>query len=529
MKSAIFCFFFFFSTALFCLEDSVDKHRLQEFIHYQPTGPNPIGYLSIEKHRMIDQSTYLYIKFALDHFKKINVPFVVLRLNTPGGEVFAAMQIAQLLQNLDVNDHIPVIAFIDNWAISAGAMLAYSCRFIAATTTASMGAAEPQTVSNENQMESASEKVNSALRSEFANLARFYGRDPLIAEAMVDKDLILVLREGNIIKLEDENQIRLSGENPDQVISKKGKLLTLNAEQLINLKVADFEVAPQALLPLTEEEKQSGQWPASKNLLFQEPFLASIPQATLISFHDWRISFFAFLSHPLISSLLFMGLIIGIYLEMSHPGFGLPGITALICLTLILLSSFAVQTINWLELIILGAGILLLVMEIFFLPGFGVAGGLGILLTLGGLVALMLPNLQGFNFTLDSEKLNLITFEILKRLAYFFLAIIVSLVIIFVTVRFFSRRFSLFKKLILKGEQESIEGFISGMPKESLPTIGSEGTVFSALRPAGKVEISGQIFVAVSEGKFIEKGERVSVVRVEGAKVVVRNCRLYEK
>lgn len=225
--------------------------RLKAAIAIDPKGENLVGYLSIEKDRAIDESTYLYVKFAIEQYKKRRVSFILLNLNTPGGEVFASMKIANLLHKIDVEDHIPVVAFIDNWAISAGAMLAYSSRFIGIVKSASMGAAEPVTVGAEGKMESASEKVNSALRAEFANLAHFYGRNPLIAEAMVDKDMILVRRHGKVVRLEKEDEIRSQGEDPDEVITRKRKLLTLNAEELIEYGIADFMVQPHALTPIT--------------------------------------------------------------------------------------------------------------------------------------------------------------------------------------------------------------------------------------------------------------------------------------
>src|SRR5262249_45537838 len=150
-------------------------------------------------------------------------------------------------------------------------------------------------------------------------------------------------RDGRITKLEEEKEIRPS----DVIITKKGKLLTLNAELLMEYGVADFMVPPLPLQPLTDQEEASGQWEASKNMLFHEPFFSQIPNAKLIDYRDWRVDFFAFLTHPLISSLLFMGLMIGVYMELNHPGFGVPGIVGLTCLVLILLSSFAIETINW--------------------------------------------------------------------------------------------------------------------------------------------------------------------------------------
>lgn len=499
---------------------SIDQ-KLSEYIHYDSKGPNQVGYLSIGKDRAIDQSTFIYIKFALDHFKKLKVPFVVLELNTPGGEVFAALKICDLLKQLDTNSHIPVVAFVDNWAISAGAMLAYSCRFIGITKSSSMGAAEPVIAGKEGQMESASEKINSALRSEFSNLASFYGKDPLLAEAMVDKDILLVYRDGHIVKLDDEKEIRTKDgkENPDIIITKKGKLLTLNSEQLLQYGVADFIVPPEAVAPITDQEKSQGIWPASKNLLFQEPFFAKIPQATLVAYHDWRVDFFSFLTHPLVSSLLVMGLIIGIYMELNHPGFGVPGILGAICLALILLSSFAVQAASWLEVILLVSGIILLLIEFFVMPSFGVLGVVGILLTFGGLFALMIPHFGSADFNIDLSHLNLVALAVLNRLAWLCGALILSVIAILILARYFSYNFRLFDRLVLKGEQE---GYIAGMEASSLPKLGTKGIAFTTLRPAGKVQIDDRLFDAITKGGFIERGTPIVVAKLEGSKIIVQ-------
>ncbi len=485
-----------------------------KYIHYQENERNLIGYIAIEKDRAIDQSTYLYVKFALEHYKKIGARFILLNLNTPGGEVFAAMKIADLLRKIDIDDHIPVVAFIDDWAISAGAMLAYSSRFIAIVKSSSMGAAEPVLSGAEGKMETASEKINSALRAEFANLASFYDRNPLIAEAMVDKDLILVYRKGEVVRLESEDQIR----NSDEIITRKGKLLTLNAEQLQYYGIADVMVPPHSVAPISEEERKAAEWPAHKSLLFQDPFFAQIPNATIVSYTDWKIDFFAFLSQPMIASILFMGLIIGGYIEISHPGFGIPGIAAISCLALILLSHFAVETINWLELIILAVGVILLLVELLILPGFGVAGILGTILTLVGLFALMLPDIGSVQFSWNFADLNLATIAFLERLEYICFAFLLSVIVISVLAFFFSPRLLKMSRLVLNGEQT---GYTAGPDINTLPAIGSCGLVHASLRPGGKVIIDGKIYDALSTGSFIEAQEKITVLRIDGNQIIV--------
>ncbi len=496
---------------------SLDQ-RLQAAISIKQDSEHLVGYVHLERDRPIDQSTYLYVKFALEHYKKLGVSFILLDLDTPGGEVFASMKIADLLHQIDVQHHIPVVAFIDNWAISAGAMLAYASRFIGITNTASMGAAEPITAGADGKMETASEKINSALRAEFINLAQYYKRNPLIAEAMVDKDMILVCRAGKIIRLEKEDEIISQGANPDQIVSRKGKLLTLNAEELIDYGVADFMVEPHALVLVTPQESAAGEWPASKNLLFQQPFFAQIPQAKIVSFSDWKIGFFSLLSHPLVSSLLFLGLIIGVYMEMSHPGFGFPGVLALICLCFILLSSFAAEAASWLEIIILIAGLILLGVEIFVLPGFGIAGVLGILLTLFALFTLMVPTAGPLEFNWDWDQLNFATLAFIERLGYFIGTLLLSLIIIALLARYLTPTFLRKSRIILEGDQE---GSVAGLETKAMPVVGTEGITHSSMRPGGKILINNQVLDAVTDGIVIDKGEVIVVKKIDGSRIIV--------
>jgi len=492
--------------------------RLQAAIPIKQEGENLIGYIYLERERPIDQSTYLYVKYALEHYKKLGVSFILLDLNTPGGEVFASMKIADLLHQIDVQHHIPVVAFIDNWAISAGAMLAYASRFIGITNTASMGAAEPIMAGADGKMETASEKINSALRAEFINLAQYYKRNPLIAEAMVDKDMILVRRDGQIIRLEKEDEIRTQGPDPDQIVSRMGKLLTLNAEELMDYGVADFMVDLHALAPITPQETAAGEWPASKNLLFQQPFFAQIPQAKIVSFSDWKIGFFSLLSHPLISSLLFLGLIVGVYMEMSHPGFGVPGVVALVCLCFILLSSFAAEAASWLEIIILIAGLVLISVEVFVLPGFGIAGVLGILLTLFALFTLMVPTAGPLEFNWDWDQLNFATLAFLERLGYFIGTLLLSLIVIALLARYLTPTFLRKSRIILEGDQE---GSVAGLEAKAMPAVGTEGIAQSPLRPGGKILINNQVLDAVTDGIVIDKGEPIVVKKIDGSRIIV--------
>lgn len=515
----------FASGNLFAAEQSLEE-RLKSHIHFNPDGPNTIGHLIInDRTTGISESTWLYVKTGLDYYKKSkNRPiFIILELNTPGGEVFAAQKISDALKNLDTQDEIPVVAFINNWAISAGAMLAYSCRFISIVKDASMGAAEPLTVGATGEKEVASEKVNSAIRSDFANRARFFDRNPDIAEGMVDKDIILVWRDGNVVRLGSDSQIKLTDPNPDQIIKAKGKLLTLTAQEMMHYGVADILLLPEKLPAISEAEEESGKWPANKMLLFHQPFFDKIPNATIDSYRmDWKTKFFVLLASPVVSSLLMLGLMVGFYLEMSHPGFGIPGTVALLSLFLIALSTLSLEIANWLEIILLVSGILIIVVDLLILPTFGLLGILGVILFIAGLFGMLLPGLGSVHFDFDTNSLNAAGTAVLERLAWVSGTFLLGCILIVILARYVTPSVAAWSRLVLHGdEQDASRGYIAGAETSKLPPVGSTGEVIATLRPAGKVLINDTIYDAISPGNFIEQGTPIVVTQLDGSVIVV--------
>lgn len=495
--------------------------KLAEHVKFNPNAPNFVGHIVIDdRTNGINESTWLYVQQALKYYKKVKPICVVLELNTPGGEVYAAQKISDALKQVDIQDNIPVIAFINNWAISAGAMLGYSCRFIAITKDAAMGAAEPVLAGTTGEMKEASEKVNSALRTDFANRASFFGRNPDIAEAMVDKDIILVLRHGRITRLSADTQIRNTGSDPDIIISPKGKLLTLNAEQLMQYGVADMLLPPVKLEPITELEQEKGKWPASKTLLFQQPYFAKIPTAVIDEYRmDWKTRFFVILASPVVSSILMLGLMMGLYLEFSNPGVTFPGIVGGLCLFLIILSSLSLDIANWLEVILLVSGLLIIVVDLFLLPTFGLLGIVGALLFFAGLLGMLLPGIGSVNFDYDSHSLNIAGYALLERLAWLCGTLIVGILLILLLSRYVTPNFKAWNRLVLTGHEQN--GYIAGESPQMLPPAGTQGEALTTLRPAGKVLINDKIYDALTAGNFIEKGMPIVVIRLEGSVIIV--------
>jgi len=510
-------FFLFLLIGVQCaLVSETFEEKLAASVHFQEGVAPTIGRIMIDDMKSgINESTWIYVHAALEEYKRTKPGCIILELNTPGGEVYAAQRISDALKEMDTQYGIPVIAYINNWAISAGAMLAYSCRFIVIAKDASMGAAEPVFFGQEGQMKEASEKVNSALRSDFANRAKFFGRNGDIAEKMVDKDLILVERQGKIIRLISEDEIIKAEPTPDIIISPKGKLLTLNAEQLIQYGVADQMLPPIKLEPLTLHEEESGTFPVTKSAIGEIPFFAASPARIETYQMNWQTRFFAFLANPMISSILFLGLMVGFYMEMSSPGFGVPGLIALLSLFFIVLSSFAMQAIGWLEPILLLFGLFLIFLELFFFPTMGILGVLGALFMMAGLIGMMVPGIGAVSF--DGESINAAGEYVLSRLGYLSGALLVSCVIIGLLSRYMTPKLRVMQKIVLSDTPL----LAAGQAKNTTPLqIGEIALVTATLRPAGKISIHHVEYDAISTGGFIEKGKSVRVIDIQGDKII---------
>ncbi len=486
---------------LFCIQGLFGS-EFSFLVTKDERGDVRVGYLAMPRDKPIDNSTYLYVKYALESYVKDGVSFVLLDLDTPGGEVFSALRIGQELRKIDGEYGIPVVALVDDWALSAGALIAYSCRYIGVTSQGSMGAAEPVIVSSDGKMESASEKMVSALRAEFSKAAELYGRNPLIAEAMVDKDLVVVKRGKEIISLLDDAQIQVE----DVVITTKGKLLTLEAKQMEEWNISNFFL--QAL----------GREPLSGKEILKEELFFSFPMQW-ISYENWKIDFFAFLSHPMVSSLLLIGFLIGLYGEVQHPGLGFSALLALFALSGMLLSSFAGQLIGWLEIIILLFGLSLVTLDLIVI-GSWVLGGVGILIALGGLLTMLLPSLVGVSFSWDPKDWGIVLSEWIYRLSLFLCSVFISLIVSCLASRFLLCKSPITRRLVLKESENQKNDSV-----EFFPLVGSLGKSVSSLRPFGKVEIEGAFYEAETDGEFIQTGVWIEVLKVQNRHVKVREKR----
>lgn len=408
----------------------------------------------------ISKATERTLSKGLQQADEKGYDFVIVQLNTYGGAVASADSMRSALLRFPV----PIAAFIDNQAVSAGALISIACDSIYMTTGSTIGAA---TVVNQNG-EPMPDKYQSFMRAMMRSTAQANGRDPKIAEAMVDPTIVA------------------SSTGDDSL-----KVLSFTMEEAIENNYCEgFAEKIQDVATLLTN---------GDNYILEE---------MEISFTDEVISF---LLSPVIQGLLLMVIIGGLYFELQSPGIGFPSAAAVIA-ALLYFAPLYLEGLaeNW-EILLFAAGILLIIAEIFIIPGFGIAGISGITLTILALVFAMIDN----NLFYFKGNLNFIV--IVKPLSIVMVSALSSLVVsIWLAGRVFPGKS--FSHLALRTKLDSSKGYI-GVEDINNNLIGKVGIAASSLRPAGKIEIEGKWYDATIEFGMADKGEELVVTKFEGGRV----------
>lgn len=417
------------------------------------------GVFIMEIKDQIDARTKRYVDLALEEAKARNSSHIIIEMNTYGGALYDADEIRSAILDLE----IPIYVYINNNAASAGALISIACDSIYMAPGGSIGAA---TVVNQTG-EAAPDKYQSYMRSIMRSTAEATGRDPRIAEAMVDEKLVVdsISDAGEVITFSTTEAIKYG--------YCEGSFITLDA-LLEHLKLADAKIHR-----------------------YETSTVESI---------------IAFFINPFISGILILIIIGGIYFELQTPGVGFPIIAAIVALVLYLVPYYLNGLAeNW-EILAFIIGLILIALEVFVIPGFGVFGISGLILTLGSLVFIMLNN-NFFDF--EFVPAENITRALLTTLTGLF----GSIIIMFIGgIRLTNTKF--FNKIALQGVQSKESGYSSRFIAEGF--LSKTGTVYSVLRPSGKVEIDGELYDAYTRGEYLEQGTKVIVIEESGTSLRVK-------
>jgi len=409
----------------------------------------------------IDPRMTRYVELALGHAKETKADIVIIEMDTYGGVLTDAKEIVDKIMAVQN----PVWVFINSDAASAGALISIACDSIYMSPGASIGAATVVDASGGK----APDKYQSYMRSIMRSTAEERGRNPTIAEGMVDE------------------QVELEG------VKKVGQVITFSTSEAIEHGYCEGKV--ESIEEILRRNNVADYKIDRFNLSTSERVIA-------------------FFLNPFISGILILAIIGGIYFEMQTPGVGFPGAAALIALILYLVPYYLNGLAqNW-EILTLFIGFVLIVLEVFVIPGFGVAGFAGITITIGSLVLIMINN-NAFDF--EFVPMN----DILIALASTMGGILGGIVLLFVgSARLANTK--LYRRIALTDTQERTEGYTSNVNKEAMN--GKKGLAQTVLRPSGKVTIEGHQYDAFTRGEFIDKGKPIEVINEAGSSLQVKQA-----
>ena len=403
------------------------------------------------------------VKRAFEDAEAMKAEIILIHMNTFGGQ----LDVADNIRTRILESKIPVYVFIDNNAASAGALISIACDSIYMRQGANIGAAS---VVNQ-QGEVLPEKYQSYMRSLMRSTAQANHRNPDIAEAMVDA------------------KIKVPG------INDSGKVVTLTTDEALLHGFCEAKA---------ENIKEVLQHAGIEKYTIQEQKVTAIDDII------------GFLLNPFVSGILIMIIIGGIYFEFQTPGAVFPILASIIAIVLYFAPHYLEGLAAHWEIIVFIVGVLLLALEIFVIPGFGVTGILGIVFIIAGLVLSMLNNLF-FDFEYVSVD------SVIKAVMIVLIAITTSIILSF----YFGKKLltsTRFGQIALTDKQNSSEGYTSADATYQT-MLGKTGTTRTILRPVGKIMIEGNMYDATAESSYIDRDTEIVVTRYESSQLFVKQVK----
>ena len=449
-----------------------------------------------------------YIFRSLDRAKQSGADLVILEIDSPGGYLAESLEIAERLRNLKQEEGMTAVAYVPREAISGAAIAALGCDEILMRPDALIGDAGPIIQGEDSLFRHAPEKIRDYLVQRMRALAEAKGRPPAVAESMANLECeVFAVRDRKTDETTFMSEQELADAPPDKwekgklvAESAEGKFLTVPGRRAVELQLAEGLAKDRDAL-----RRRFG---IDGDLTVLEP--TAVDTAVFI------------LNLRLVTGVLLLVGLVALYIELAAPGIGLGGLTAGLCFAVFFWSRFLGGTAAWLEVVLFAGGVVFLMVELFVLPGFGIAGISGLLM----LLASILLAGQGSALPATPRELTALTHSLLT--------ILLSGVAASVAVFFLSKHFGrlpVFGRLMLQppdaaepaagslaaGERASGEG-----DSRFRVEIDDVGIADSPLRPAGRVRFGDEYVDVVTEGAFVPEGTRVRVLKINGNRVVVR-------
>lgn len=425
----------------------------------------------------INSTSWIFMQRAFNEANSLNASVIILHINTYGGEVV----FADSMRTKILNSQIPVHVFIDNNAASAGALISIACKKIFMRPGANIGAA---TVVNQSG-EEMPDKYQSYMRATIRSTAEAHGKDTVV----VNGDTIVKwIRDPRIAEAMVDDRVVIPG------LIDSAYVLTFTALEAIEHGYCDGLANN-----LTEVIQQ---------LNIENPNIVTFKPSAYDNIKG-------FLTSSILRGILILLIIGGIYFELQSPGVGFPLIISITAAILYFAPLYIDGIAEYWEIIIFIIGIILVVLEIFVFPGFGITGILGVILAVTGLTLSLLENV-----VFDFSGVNLNAFFTAISTVIFGMAG-AFLLSIWLSQHILTQKRGLFSKVALHTGQEVVEGYI-GVDISMSEKVGREAIAATDLRPSGKVMIDDELYDARAVEGYIEKGEPVKVTDFNTGQLCVR-------
>lgn len=471
-------------------------------------------------HGTIGQATRDTIKRKLARCKASGADLIIFDMDTPGGRSDAMEDIVELI--LDELRDIYCVAYVNPKAFSAGAIVSLACDEIALSPTSVIGDAMPIMVGPQGIVaipEKERGKIESAALAQIRVLAKRNGYNVALCEAM-----ITITREIWLIENTETGELRAVNANEwrGRVAKEPATTQPVRAvagpETDRNWQYVRTVADDNKLVTMTADEAiflGFGTHIAENMATLEKHYNIAGPVTTLAD--TWSERLVEFLtSAPVVSFLVFVGLLCG-YIEMHTPGFGIAGAIAIACFAVLFGSGFLIGLAAWWEIAVFILGLVLIAVEVFITPGFGVMGITGLLLCVIGLLATIIPNAPD-KLPIPQTDLDWNMFANgLMAVTVGFLMAVASAVLL---ARYLPK-VPIAGKLILAAPDFSASGPAGDQAPITRMQPGATGTVEGPCRPVGQVRFGSDLVDAIAEGEFLPAGTKVKVVRADGNRVVV--------
>ena len=441
-----------------------------------------------------------YFSSRFKQAKATGCDVLIIEIDSPGGLKIESLKMARMIRDCD---WAYTVVFIKNEAISGGALMSLGSDEIQISPNAKFGDIGEIGFDVEAFAWRLIEpKIESYLSRDARDLAESKGRPADLAESMVDKDVVVFTKQdddGNAeftsARVDDDNQ----PQPPWQIIPETGaeRFLTLSGQRAKQLGVA------QRFADSREEVLSSFKGGERSNVSVYK--------------HTTTDTIIHLLNTPFFTGLLLVGGLVALYFELTAPGIGVGGLITSLCAALFFWSRMSGGTSGWLEVLLFMAGIIFIIMEVFVIPGFGIAGLGGVLLLISSVI-------------LASQDF------VIPQTVWEWNQLMVSLItvacsgLIFIVAAFFITRslgsLPLFNRLVLTPDGPAV-ALNTGEAKNATSTaqpeiaVGDWGKASSLLRPSGRAIFNGRSYDVVSDGSFVDPETPVKIVRIQGNMITV--------